>query len=95
MRVQRPSRAISPRMTTRAPVSAYRQHGWVILELTVHQYCFGDVISVVSSYDVVHVQASGTTVKSLSSKDATESAVVFPPNFLNDSVHSPSVKLIV
>jgi len=55
----------------------------------------GNVIGVVASHEFVHLQESSSSIKSLATEDATESAVVFEANNVNDLVHGPSVQVLV
>lgn len=48
-----------------------------------------------TSNEFVDLQESSTSIKGLATEDATESAVVFEANDVNDLVHGPSVQVLV
>jgi len=71
MRVQRPSLAMSPRMTKkRVSRIVPRKDG----TFTIHEYSLCDIVCVVAGDNVIHVEAGGATVKSLPSEYSTERA---------------------
>lgn len=68
------------------------QHRWLP---TVHEYRLGDVVSVVTGDDMIHVQHCSSPVQSLSAKHAAESAVVLFADLGDDCVHCPAVEVVV
>ena len=63
--------------------------------LTVHQDCLSDIVCVVASHDVIHIQHRSPSVKCLSSKYAAECAVVFSAYLRHNCVHGPAIQLVV
>lgn len=91
--VQRPSRAMSPRMTAASSVSCQSVYGGVAH--TVHEYGLRDVVSIVTGDYMVDVQHRSTSVQGLTSEYATERAVVLLPDLGDNGVHSPAIELVV
>jgi hypothetical protein len=93
IKVHRPRRAISPRITKRRrKVSASdQQYG----DLTIHKHGLSDVIGVMARNDVIHIQHCSSPVEGLPAKHATESAVVLFADLSDDGVHCPAVEVVV
>ena len=91
--VQRPSRAMSPRMTVASSVSCQSVYGGVAH--TVHEYSLRDIVSIVTGDYMVNVQHRSTSIQGLTSEYATERAVVLLPDLGDNGVHSPAVELVV
>ena len=64
-------------------------------ERTIHQYSLRDVVCVVASNDMVHVEDRSASVESLSSEDTAECAVVLAAHLADDGVHGPTVLFLV
>ena len=93
MAVHLANRAMSPRITVMS-VSNETRNGAAV-RLTVHQNSLRDIISIMSSDDVINSKLSCTTVERLSSEYTTESTVVLLAHLANDLVHGPTIQLIV
>ena len=61
----------------------------------VHVHGLSDVVGVMSRQDFVSSYFHSTSIESLSSENATESAVISQPNDFDDFIHSPPIKFFV
>ena len=61
----------------------------------IHHYCFSNIVSIVSCDYVFYSKACSSSVKGLSTKNATVCTVALFPNLLDNLVHGPSIKFIV
>jgi hypothetical protein len=91
--VVRERRGRSPRSTGVVRSIVYVDPGrWC---LTIHQYCFRDVIGIVPRDHMLHTQSRRPAIQRLSSEYATVCAVPFLADLLHHLVHRPPIQLAV
>ena len=61
----------------------------------IHKDSLGNVVGVVSRYDLVHSEQSSPAIQSLATENAAEGAVVPAADRGHDAVHRPAVEVLV
>ena len=83
---------------TSIPWSWYSDHAAIpgqIPSQNVQQYRLRDVVSIVSSYNLLRCFQGGPSVESLPPEDSAERAVVFGAHLPHNLIHGPAIQLLV